>query len=90
MIGLKRIYDYKDEDGFGILIDGIWPRGVRKESIDLWMRELAPSPELRKWYSHDPAKCSEFRKRYLEELRKKSENVKKVIDLSRKKKGGLA
>lgn len=82
MIKLKRIYEYPKGEGFGVLVDGIWPRGIKKESIDLWMKDLAPSTELRKWYSHDPAKCSEFKVRYRKELNGKEEGVKKILDLS--------
>ncbi len=58
------------EDGMRILVDRLWPRGLTKEKagVDLWLKELAPSTELRKWFNHDPAKWDEFRKRYLLEL----------------------
>lgn len=58
------------EDGFRILVDRLWPRGLARESahIDLWLKEVAPSTELRKWFAHDPAKWTEFQKRYVEEL----------------------
>lgn len=67
----KRIYEPKEEnDGFRILADRLWPRGIRKENagIDLWAKEIAPSPELRKWFGHDPERFQEFRARYLKEL----------------------
>lgn len=67
----KRIYEPKAEnDGFRILADRLWPRGIRKENagIDLWAKEIAPSPELRKWFGHDPERFEEFRARYLKEL----------------------
>lgn len=67
----KRIYEPKAEnDGFRILADRLWPRGIRKENagIDLWAKEIAPSPELRKWFGHDPERFQEFRARYLKEL----------------------
>lgn len=67
----KRIYETKEEnDGFRILADRLWPRGIRKENagIDLWAKEIAPSPELRKWFGHDPERFEEFRARYLKEL----------------------
>jgi len=71
MICLKRIYEgYDTGDGFRILTDRLWPRGIKKESahIDLWMKEIAPSTELRKWFNHDPAKWTMFKKRYKQEL----------------------
>lgn len=71
MIKTKRVYDPPSpEDGKRILIDRLWPRGIKKEEahIDEWLREIAPSTELRKWFSHDPAKWQEFRKRYNKEL----------------------
>ncbi len=67
--GIKRAYEPPSpSDGTRVLVDRLWPRGVRKESIDLWMKEVAPSAGLRKWFSHDPAKWSEFLKRYFREL----------------------
>jgi uncharacterized protein YeaO (DUF488 family) len=71
-IRLKRAYDNAARsDGPRILVDRIWPRGVAKEkaSIDHWLKRLAPSTELRKWFGHDPEKWSDFRERYLEELK---------------------
>lgn len=68
---LKRAYDPADPgDGFRILVDRLWPRGLSRESakIDLWLKSIAPSNELRKWYQHDPEKWPEFRKRYFAEL----------------------
>jgi uncharacterized protein YeaO (DUF488 family) len=68
----RRIYDdASSEDGLRILVDRIWPRGVRKEdaNVDEWLREIAPSTELRRWYGHDPDRYAEFRRRYLAELR---------------------
>ncbi len=71
MIKIKRIYDpAAEDDGFRILVDRLWPRGLSKEKakVDLWLKEIAPSNELRKWYAHDPKKWTEFRKRYFKEL----------------------
>jgi uncharacterized protein YeaO (DUF488 family) len=68
---LKRIYDPPaDEDGRRILVERLWPRGVRKAdaALDEWLREVAPSAELRRWYGHDPDKWPEFQRRYREEL----------------------
>lgn len=70
-VAIKRAYDEAEpQDGTRVLIDRLWPRGVSKERarIDLWLKDVAPSTELRKWYGHDPAKFDEFRRRYLEEL----------------------
>lgn len=71
MIKTKRIYEPPArEDGFRILVDRLWPRGVQKEKtkIDLWLKEIAPSDELRKWFAHDPEKWEEFKKKYEKEL----------------------
>jgi uncharacterized protein YeaO (DUF488 family) len=71
VIQIKRIYDTPtDKDGFRILVDRLWPRGVSKEraAIDIWLKEVAPSPGLRTWFSHDPAKFEEFSERYRDEL----------------------
>jgi uncharacterized protein YeaO (DUF488 family) len=70
---IKRIYDPPDQsDGVRVLVDRLWPRGVTKKAaaLDFWMKELAPSTELRKWFSHDPARWEGFRQRYRRELRK--------------------
>jgi uncharacterized protein YeaO (DUF488 family) len=70
-IHVKRIYeDPGSADGFRVLVDGLWPRGFRKEDarIDLWLKEVAPSAALRKWFGHDPSRWDEFRKRYSKEL----------------------
>lgn len=67
----KRIYDqWKETDGFRILVDRFWPRGMKKETagIDLWAKNIAPSDDLRRWFGHDPERFSEFRFRYLTEL----------------------
>jgi uncharacterized protein YeaO (DUF488 family) len=70
-IRLKRAYEEPAEsDGLRILVERLWPRGLSKEraAVDLWVKEVAPSPELRKWYGHDPAKWDEFQRRYWAEL----------------------
>jgi uncharacterized protein YeaO (DUF488 family) len=70
-IGLKRAYESPGrEDGLRILVDRLWPRGLAKDQagIDLWLKEIAPSNELRKWYGHDPEKWEEFCQRYFVEL----------------------
>ncbi len=71
MIRLKRVYDEAStQDGLRILVERLWPRGVSKEkaAVDLWLKDLSPTTELRKWYGHDPEKWDEFRKRYWSEL----------------------
>ena len=76
MIHLKRAYEAPSpRDGLRILVERLWPRGVSraKAGIDLWLKDVAPSPELRKWFNHDPAKWTEFRKRYFAELQKKGD-----------------
>jgi uncharacterized protein YeaO (DUF488 family) len=81
MIRAKRIYEPPSrQDGRRILVDRLWPRGLTKEkaSIDAWMKELSPSTELRKWYSHDPEKWDEFRRRYFRELEEHLEAVEEL------------
>ena len=77
-IKIKRVYEQPDkDDGRRILVDRLWPRGLTKEkaSVDLWLKDIAPSTELRKWFEHDPGKWEEFKKRYLDELKGKSEQI---------------
>ena len=81
MIKIKRIYeDYSETDGFRILIDRLWPRGISKEraKIDLWIKEIAPSTDLRKWYSHNSEKAKQFQKKYITELKGNSDSLNKV------------
>jgi uncharacterized protein YeaO (DUF488 family) len=76
MIRLKRAYEAASEDdGLRILVERLWPRGVskRKAHIDLWLKHLAPSTELRRWYAHDPARWPEFRTRYRAELKDRAD-----------------
>ena len=76
MIKLKRAYEpASKDDGLRILVERLWPRGVSKQKakIDLWLKDLAPSTELRKWYGHDPAKWPQFKKRYWAELKDQSD-----------------
>jgi len=77
-IRIKRAYEEPDaEDGERILVDRLWPRGLTKERarIDLWLKNVAPSTELRKWFAHDPAKWPEFSRRYKEELKRNQEQL---------------
>ncbi len=82
MIRTKRAYDKPlSDDGFRILVDRLWPRGLSKEAakIDIWMKEIAPSTELRKWFGHDPERWEEFVQRYFLELDASQEAVSKLI-----------
>jgi uncharacterized protein YeaO (DUF488 family) len=75
---IKRVYELPDKhDGRRILVDRLWPRGLSKEkaSIDLWLKDIAPSAELRKWFDHDPGRWEEFKERYLDELKGNSEQI---------------
>jgi len=88
MVKVKRVYDPASSgDGRRILVDRLWPRGIRKEdaAVDEWLKDIAPSNELRKWYSHDPAKWSEFRKRYKVELKDKTGIIEKLRQESKKR-----
>jgi uncharacterized protein YeaO (DUF488 family) len=83
MIKIKRIYESPQRspgDGTRILVDRLWPRGLRKDevAVDVWMKELSPSTELRKWFAHDPAKWQEFRKRYIQEMKENSEVIDRL------------
>lgn len=78
---LKRIYEPADEiDGARILVDRLWPRGVSKEkaSLTCWLKEIAPSNELRKWFHHESKQFTEFREKYLDELRTDEQKIKNV------------
>jgi uncharacterized protein YeaO (DUF488 family) len=79
VINLKRAYvQPAPEDGFRVLVERLWPRGLKKEALalDLWLKDIAPSPELRRWFGHDPAKWEEFCRRYWAELRDRPDAVK--------------
>lgn len=85
-IQLKRAYQAASaEDGTRILIDRLWPRGVKKTdaAIDLWAKELAPSTDLRQWFGHDPERWSEFCRRYADEVRQHPEALAEVAGLAR-------
>jgi uncharacterized protein YeaO (DUF488 family) len=86
-VRLKRAYEPAERsDGYRVLIDRIWPRGVSKERahLDEWARELAPSSELRRWFGHDPAKFEEFRRRYRDELAAQGEKLRELRGRARK------
>ena len=85
-IRLKRAYlPPTPEDGVRVLVDRLWPRGVSKSDgkIDHWMKELAPSSELRRWFGHDPSRWDEFRRRYEAELAGKAEQLEQLQRLAR-------
>jgi uncharacterized protein YeaO (DUF488 family) len=87
-VRIKRVYDPPDEfDGKRILVDRLWPRGLTKEkaAIHLWLKDVAPSTELRKWFGHDPARWNEFQTRYQRELK---ENAASVSALRREAESG--
>jgi len=86
-VRLKRAYEPPEPaDGTRILVDRLWPRGVSKAdaAIDQWLRDLAPSAELRIWFSHDPARFAEFERRYIAELRSQRAAVTQLRALARK------
>ena len=85
-VRLKRAYEPAEpSDGYRVLIDRLWPRGVSREhaNLDEWERELAPSTSLRRWFSHDPARFDEFRRRYVEELRPQRRRIGELRRLAR-------
>lgn len=87
-IKIKRIYeDAESDDGYRMLIDRLWPRGVSKEEakLDEWNKELAPSTELRKWFDHTPERFEEFKKRYLEELKSQEEELNRLHAMAKSK-----
>ena len=84
LVSIKRIYEpASSEDGRRILVDRLWPRGVSKAKarLDAWMKEVAPSTELRQWFGHRPERWADFRRRYLAELKKNPE-VRKLRDMA--------
>ena len=85
---IKRVYEEPDKkDGYRILVDRLWPRGLTKEKarVDLWLKDIAPSTKLRKWFDHDPEKWKEFEKRYILELKGNKEPVQILIEQIKKK-----
>jgi len=86
-IKIKRVYEQPEaQDGTRILVDRLWPRGLNKEKakIDLWMKNMAPSNDLRKWYGHEPVKWEEFKKRYFAELEGRAEEVERLASIIKK------
>ncbi|MBS1496792.1 MAG: DUF488 family protein [Bacteroidetes bacterium] len=88
MLHTKRAYQaYNTSDGYRVLVDRLWPRGITKDKahIDCWLKEIAPSAQLRKWFAHDPGKWEEFKKRYREEL-KDSVALPELVKIIKEKK----
>ncbi|MGA9525820.1 MAG: DUF488 domain-containing protein [Myxococcaceae bacterium] len=87
MIQLRRVYDPPEHDEkTRYLVERLWPRGIKKTELafDAWLKDVAPSTELRRWFGHDPAKWTEFQRRYDEELRSRPEAWKPILDSARK------
>lgn len=87
MIQIKRVYDdAAPGDGHRILVERLWPRGMKKEDahLDEWLKEVAPTTELRKWFNHDPAKWPEFQRRYKAELDQHPEAWQLILDAAKK------
>jgi uncharacterized protein YeaO (DUF488 family) len=85
MLKLKRAYEpAESSDGRRILVDRLWPRGMskRRAAIDEWMKEVAPSTQLRRWFGHDPKKWAEFQRRYKRELRERGDLLRKIAALA--------
>jgi uncharacterized protein YeaO (DUF488 family) len=86
-VKIKRIYEEADpKDGLRLLVDRLWPRGLSKEKahVDRWLKEIAPSDELRHWFAHDPAKWQEFRTRYRDELAATRPILDEIAELAHK------
>lgn len=85
-IQTKRAYEpVERDDGYRVLVDRMWPRGVAKAKLkcDVWLKDIAPSPELRNWFDHDPTKWTEFKARYYAELRGKQDLVMTIVGSDR-------
>ena len=86
MIQVKRVYENPSrKDGLRVLVDRLWPRGLTKEcaAVKLWLKDLAPSTELRKWFDHDPAKWKQFQIRYRKELREQKDSLEMLHEKSK-------
>jgi uncharacterized protein YeaO (DUF488 family) len=89
MIKIKRVYEKAArDDGYRILVDRLWPRGLSKETagVDTWLKEIAPSTQLRKWFNHDPKKWEAFSTKYFAELNKNKALIDELRGLERQKK----
>jgi uncharacterized protein YeaO (DUF488 family) len=86
MVKIKRVYEKAaKDDGWRVLVDRLWPRGMKKEAahVDVWLKEVAPSDALRKWFGHEPEKWSEFQRRYRKELAKEKELVAELKEMQK-------
>jgi uncharacterized protein YeaO (DUF488 family) len=86
-IETSRVYESKMRSGYRVLVDRLWPRGLSKQraALDEWCKELAPTPELRKWFDHDPAKWTEFSKRYRSELTAHRQEAQSLLSRAQEK-----
>ena len=87
MLKTRRVYeDAKTGDGTRFLVERLWPRGIKKDELKMkaWLKDVSPSPELRKWFAHDPAKWPEFQKRYRAELKANPEAWKPIVEAAQK------
>ena len=87
MIKIRRVYEpASPDDGMRFLVERLWPRGMRKDALQLdgWLKDVAPSNELRRWFHHDPFRWDEFQRRYAEELSAKSEAWRPILDAARR------
>lgn len=87
MLKTKRVYEAANaSDGTRFLVERLWPRGIKKEKLKMkaWLKEVAPSPDLRKWYAHDPDKWQEFQKRYRAELKANSDAWQPILEAAKK------
>jgi len=86
MLKTKRVYEPAERsDGTRFLVDRLWPRGIKKEALEMetWLKDVAPSPELRKWFSHDPEKWQEFQRRYRKELEANPDAWKPILEAAK-------
>lgn len=87
-IRIKRVYEPAEaQDDFRVLVDRVWPRGLTKEQVgaELWLRDIAPSTALRKWFAHDPSKWDEFKRRYFAELDRNPDSVRVLLKVARER-----
>lgn len=86
MIVTRRVYGEKSHDGYRVLVDRLWPRGLKKEDVrpDLWLKDIAPSTELRKWFNHEPERLAEFSRRYARELDGRQDAVRTIVEKAKR------
>jgi uncharacterized protein YeaO (DUF488 family) len=87
MLAIKRVYDPFDaSDGTRLLVERLWPRGIKKTALklDAWLKDVAPSHQLRRWFNHDPAKWTEFRRRYFQELNGHPDGLDEILRAARR------